>query len=187
MGAIPVALLVYQLLTGQLGPDPARELEHELGELALKMLILGLAITPIWKLTGLNFAKYRRSIGLVAFAYVTLHLLTYVVLDYQFAWGQIWGDIVKRPYITIGMAAFLLLIPLAITSNTTMIKRLGTVGWKKLHKLVYIIVPLGALHWVMLTKTWQFEPIAHLIIALVLLAVRYFDIDFRTKTRRATA
>lgn len=186
MGALPVAALAYNLVMGQVGPDPARELEHALGELALQALILGLAITPLWKLTGLNFGKYKRAIGLVAFTYVLLHLLTYVVLDYQFDWGMIWGDIIKRPYITIGMAAFVLLLPMALTSNARAIKKIGAATWKKLHKLIYIIVPLGALHWVLLTKTWQAEPIIYFLVSFALLAIRYFDIDLRTKNKRAT-
>lgn len=185
LGALPVVALVYALVNGRLGPDPARELEHALGEYALQALILGLAITPIWKLTGLNFGKYKRSVGLVAFTYVFLHLLTYVVLDYQFDWGMIWGDIIKRPYITIGMAAFVMLVPMAMTSNAKAIKKLGAASWKKLHKLVYFIVPLGALHWVLLTKTWQAEPIIYFLVSLALLAVRYFEIDLRTKNKRA--
>ena len=172
------------MVSGQLGPDPARELEHALGEYALQALILGLAITPIWKLTGFNFGKYKRSIGLVAFTYVLLHLLTYVVLDYQFDWGMIWGDIIKRPYISIGMAAFVMLLPMAMTSNAKAIKKLGAASWKKLHKLVYIVVPFGALHWVLLTKTWQAEPIIYFLVSLALLALRYFDIDLRAKNKR---
>ena len=115
VGLVPAAYYVFAAFTYSLGPDPAKALEHALGEWALRFLILGLAITPLMRLARINLVKYRRAIGLTAFAYVVLHLATYLALDLQFDWGAIGKDIVKRPYITIGMAAFLMLVPLAAT------------------------------------------------------------------------
>lgn len=184
-GALPALALAFALSADGLGADPAKALERELGEWALRFLLAGLAITPLWRLTGLNLSKYRRAVGLTAFAYVSLHLATYVVLDYQFAWGQIWGDIVKRPYIMVGMAAFVLLLPLAATSNAASIRRLGAQAWKRLHWLVYAIVPLAALHFVLLTKTWQVEPLIHLGLAITLVALRHPAFDFRARPARA--
>ena len=184
VGFVPAAWLVYSAFTGGLGFDPARALEKEIGQWALKFLLVSLAITPLWHLTGINLVKYRRSIGLIAFGYVAVHLSTYVGLDKQFDMGEIIEDIWKRPYITIGMGAFVLLLPLAITSNATSIKKLGASTWKKLHKLVYLIVPLGALHYVMLTKTWRLEPMLYLAAALILLALRHKMFDLRARPQR---
>jgi methionine sulfoxide reductase heme-binding subunit len=181
LGALPALALIVALFGNDLGADPAKRLEREFGEWALRFLLAGLAITPLWRVTGLNLSKYKRAAGLIAFAYALLHLLTYVVLDNQFDWSLIIEDIWKRPYITIGMAAFLLLLPLAATSNAAMVKRLGAESWKLLHRLAYVIAPLAALHFVMLTKTWQAEPLIHLAIALLLLALRHPMFDFRVR------
>jgi sulfoxide reductase heme-binding subunit YedZ len=187
VGFAPAAWLIYSAFTGGLGFDPARALEKELGEWALKLLLVSLAVTPFWHLTGINLAKYRRAIGLVAFGYVALHLATYTGLDKQFDLGVIIEDIWKRPYITIGMGAFVFLLPLAITSNAASIQRLGIVLWKRIHYLIYIIVPMGALHYVMLTKTWRLEPILYLGAALLLLVLRHKMFDFRARPQRRAA
>ena len=187
VGFAPAAWLIYSAFTGGLGFDPARALEKEIGQWALKFLLVSLAITPLWHLTGINLVKYRRAIGLIAFGYVAVHLATYVGLDKQFGLGEIIEDVWKRPYITIGMAAFVFLLPLAITSNAASIKRLGATVWKKLHRLVYLIVPLGALHYVMLTKTWQLEPLLYLAVALLLLALRHKMFDLRARPQRRAA
>ncbi len=175
VGMIPAVYLFYAAFTNQLGADPLDALENELGEWALKFLVLGLLFTPLLKIGRVNLVKYRRAIGLVAFAYVFLHLAVYVALDRQFGWWEIWGDIVKRPYITIGMAAFILLLPLAITSNNASIKQLGTAAWRNLHKLAYPAVLFGALHYVLLKKTWEPEPLVYLAIILVLLGWRFLQ------------
>ena len=175
VGMIPAVYLFYAAFTNQLGADPLDALENELGEWALKFLVVGLLFTPLLKIGRINLTKYRRAIGLIAFAYVFLHLAVYVALDRQFGWWEIWGDIVKRPYITIGMAAFILLLPLAITSNNASIKRLGTAAWRNLHKLAYPAVLFGALHYVLLKKTWEPEPLAYLAIILVLLGWRFMQ------------
>ena len=167
---IPAPWLFYQGVTGGLGIEPIEALEHELGELALKFLIAGLAITPLRRFAGLNFLKFRRALGLVAFFYVTLHLLVWLVLDVQIL-SQIWADILKRPYITVGMAGFVLMIPLAVTSNNWSVRKLGQT-WRKLHKLTYLAAALGAIHFVMLTKGFQLEPLMYLAAILLLLGLR---------------
>ncbi|GAB4355710.1 MAG: protein-methionine-sulfoxide reductase heme-binding subunit MsrQ [Oricola sp.] len=172
LGLIPAAYYAAAVVANALGPDPAKALEHALGEWALRFLILGLAITPLMRLARINLVKYRRAIGLTAFVYACLHLSVYLALDLQFDWGAIGKDIVKRPYITIGMAAFALLVPLAATSNNASIRRLGAAGWRKLHRLVYPAVLLGAVHYLMLVKAWPPEPIIYLLITIGLLALR---------------
>lgn len=182
VGVVPAAYYFLAAFTYSLGPDPAKALEHALGEWALRFLILGLAVTPLMRLARINLVKYRRAIGLTAFAYVVLHLATYLALDLQFDWAAIGKDIVKRPYITIGMASFALLIPLAITSNNASIRKLGAAGWRKLHRLVYPAVLLGALHYLMLVKAWPPEPIIYLAIVAGLLALRFVKPARRART-----
>ena len=152
---------LYLGFTGGLGVEPIKELEHRLGLLGLQVLAAGLMVTPLRRFAGLNLLKFRRMLGLLAFYYICTHLLTWLVLDVRDV-GAIWADIVKRPYITIGMAGFLLLVPLAITSNAASIRKLGAVGWRRLHMLVYPAVMLGAVHFVMLRKGWQIEPLIYL-------------------------
>ncbi len=168
--ALPPVWFLYLGLTGGLGVEPIKALEHRLGELALQFLVAGLAITPLRRHVGFNLIRFRRLVGLAAFYYLSLHLLVWLVLDVQMV-EQIWADIVKRPYITVGMAGFVLLIPLAVTSNLWSIRRLGT-GWHRLHRLVYPAVLLGGLHYVMLVKGFQIEPLIYMGAVLVLLALR---------------
>ena len=169
--AIPVWLLALGL-TGGLGPDPVKELEHRLGRHALQLLLAGLAVTPLLRFAGLNLMRFRRALGVVAFGYLSLHLLVWAVLDVQLDWPAIWKDIAERPYITVGMAGFALLLPLAATSNDSSLRRMGAAAWRRLHRLVYIAVPLGALHYVMSAKTWELEPILYLAAAAGLVALR---------------
>ena len=180
LGALPPLWFLYLGLTGGLGAEPIKALEHELGELALKFLIAVLAVTPLRNLTGVNLVKFRRAIGLVTFYYVACHLLVWLVLDVQIL-SQIWADVVKRPYITIGMLAFTLMIPLAVTSNNWSIRKLGPKGWRRLHQLTYVAALLGAIHFVMLAKGFQIEPLVYLGIVIALLALRL------RLPRRATA
>ncbi|MCR8549149.1 protein-methionine-sulfoxide reductase heme-binding subunit MsrQ [Salipiger sp. P9] len=168
---LPALWLLWQGLTGGLGVEPIKALEHELGELALQLLIAGLCITPLRKLAGVNLLKFRRAVGLIAFLYVALHLLVWLALDVQIP-AQIWADIVKRPYITVGMLGFALLIPLALTSNNLSLRRLGGRRWRQLHRLTYGAVLLGALHYMMLAKGFQIEPLVYLTVVLGLLALR---------------
>ena len=168
--ALPAPWLFYSGATGGLGVEPIKALEHELGEMALKMLIAGLMITPLRRYGGLNLIRFRRAIGLMAFYYVCFHLLVWLGLDVQVP-AQIWADIIKRPYVTIGMLGFVLLIPLAVTSNNWSIRRMGP-GWRRLHKAVYVAALLGAVHFVMLRKGFQIEPLIYLAIILGLLILR---------------
>ena len=167
---LPVPWLLYLGQTGGLGREPIKALEHELGEIALQLLVIGLTITPLRRYFGVNLMKFRRTFGLLAFIYVTLHLLVWLVLDVGIL-SQIWADILKRPYITIGMAAFVLLVPLALTSNNWSVRKLGPT-WRTLHKLVYVAAVLGAVHYIMLTKVWEVEPLAYLAVILGVLALR---------------
>jgi methionine sulfoxide reductase heme-binding subunit len=167
---LPVPWLLYLAQTGGLGVEPIKALEHELGEIALQLLIAGLTITPLRRYAGLNLLKFRRCIGLMAFLYVSLHLLVWLVLDIGIL-SQIWADIVKRPYITIGMAGFLCLVPLAVTSNSYSIRKLGP-KWRTLHKLTYLAVILGGVHFIWLVKGFQLEPLLYMAVILGLLALR---------------
>lgn len=170
LGALYPIWLFWLGLTGGLGVDPVKALEHSMGEAALQLLVAGLAITPLRKYVGLNLLKFRRAIGVLTFFYVLAHLLVWLVLDVQIL-SQVWGDILKRPYITIGMGAFLMMIPLALTSNGYSVRRLGP-RWRRLHKLTYVVALLGGLHFVMLVKGFQFEPLIYLAVIIFLLALR---------------
>ena len=169
LSAIP--WLFYLGQTGGLGREPIKALEHELGEIALQLLIIGLCITPLRQYVGVNLIKFRRAIGIIAFIYVLLHLLVWLVLDVGIL-SQIWGDILKRPYITIGMLGFVLMLPLAVTSNNWSLRTLGAASWRKLHRLVYVIAVLGAVHFIMVKKVWELEPLIYLAVILGLLALR---------------
>jgi sulfoxide reductase heme-binding subunit YedZ len=170
VGLLPVPWLLYLAQTGGLGREPIKALEHELGEIALQLFVVVLAITPLRRYAGLNLLKFRRAVGLLSFAYVTLHLLVWLVLDVGIL-SQIWADILKRPYITIGMASFVLMLPLAFTSNNWSVRRLGPT-WRQLHRLTYVAAVLGATHYMMLVKTIQLEPVLYLAGILGLLALR---------------
>jgi sulfoxide reductase heme-binding subunit YedZ len=171
IAALPPVWLLYSGLTGGLGADPVKALEHEMGELGLKLLIASLMVTPLRRFAGINLLRFRRALGLIAFFYIALHLLVWLVLDVQIP-SQIIADIVKRPYVTVGMAGFVLLVPLALTSNNWSIRKLGR-RWQNLHKLVYPAILLGAVHFVMLAKGWQIEPLVYLGLCILLVGVRY--------------
>ena len=179
---LPVPWLLYLAQTGALGREPIKALEHELGELALQLMIVGLTVTPLRRYLGINLMKFRRMIGLLAFIYVTLHLTVWVVLDMSLLWGQMWADIWKRPYITIGMAGFLAMIPLAITSNNISVRKVGAAGWRKLHKMTYLAAILGGVHYIWLVKGIQLEPLIYMAVILGLLALR---LPGRKSTQRA--
>ena len=167
---LPAPYFFYLGLTGGLGPEPVKALEHEYGEIALQLLIIGLCISPLREHFGINLVKFRRTFGVLAFSYVTLHLLVWAVLDVQ-ALDRVVQDIIKRPYITIGMAGFLLLLPLAMTSNNWSVRKLGP-RWRKLHKLTYPAVILGGVHYIWLSKGFQLEPMVYMAVILGLLALR---------------
>ncbi len=167
---IPAVWLFYQGVYGGLGPDPVKALEHELGKTALQLLIIGLCIAPLRRFTGLNLIRFRRAIGLLGFTYVVLHLLVWAFLDVQ-SLSRVAQDIIKRPYITIGIAAFVLLLPLAATSNNWSVRKLGP-AWRKLHKLTYLAVILGGIHYIWLVKGIQIEPLIYMAVILGLLSLR---------------
>jgi len=162
----------WRAINGDMGPDPVKALEHRYGLFALQFLVAGLAVTPLLHLTGVNLIRFRRALGVVAFCFAALHLLVWVALDVQFDWAEILRDIAKRPYVTVGMAAFVLLVPLAATSNDAALVRLGAAAWRRLHRLVYVAAPLAAAHFVMLGKTWEPEALAYLAATLILLLMR---------------
>ncbi len=186
LGALPAVWVFYLAITDQLGADPMKTLERLLGLWALRFLIVGLSVTPIRRLGGPSLLRYRRAFGLLAFSYALLHLTVYIALDQGFAWGAILRDILKRPYITIGMAAFTILIPLAVTSNNAMIRRLGAAAWTRLHKWVYAAAALAAIHFVMVVKSWPAEPLIYAAIVAGLLLFRLFPAR-RNATRRNPA
>ena len=172
LGMLPAVWTFYLGLTDQLGADPQNVLERTLGLWALRFLIVALAITPLRRLGGPSLIRWRRAIGLLGFYYAALHLTVYLVLDQGLDVAAIWADIVKRPYITVGMLAFVILTPLAITSSNAMIRRLGGRAWQRLHRLVYVATAAAAIHFVMLVKTWPAEPVIYLALVALLLLVR---------------
>jgi sulfoxide reductase heme-binding subunit YedZ len=172
IGMLPAVWYFYLGVMDQLGADPQKTLERLLGLWALRFLILALAITSLRRLGGPNLVRYRRAIGLLAFYYATLHLTVYLLLDQGLDLPAIWADIVKRPYITIGMLAFAILLPLAITSNNPMIRRLGGTAWQRLHRWVYVAAAAAAIHFVMVVKAWSPEPLVYIGIVAALLLFR---------------
>lgn len=172
VGVLPVIWLFYAATTGGLGVEPIKVLEHELGEIGLQLIVLGLCITPLRRFAGVNLIRYRRAIGLLAFFYVVMHFLVWLVLDMGLLWQQALTDIYKRPYITMGMAGLLLLVPLAITSNNWSVRRLGPAAWRRLHQLTYFAALAGAVHYLWLVKAWPVEPFIYLGVILALLAMR---------------
>ena len=147
---------------------------------AFQLLLVGLAVTPLRQMTGINLISWRRAIGVTAFFFVLAHFSVWAVLDVQQI-SAMWADIIKRPYVTIGMAGFLALIPLAVTSNNLSIRKMGPVKWRKLHRLAYPAAVLAALHWVWLAKGFQIEPLVYLAITVLLLVLRQKDVLARLR------
>lgn len=172
LGLVPATLIVVDYLRGRLGANPIEEVLHRLGWWALVILLMSLAITPLRRITGWNrVIRYRRLVGLFAFAYATLHLLGYVVLDQWFAWRYIAEDIAERPFILAGFSAWLLLLPLAVTSTTNWIRQLGR-RWVILHRLAYMAAALGTLHFFWRVKADTREPILFVLVLATLLLLR---------------
>ena len=168
----PALWLLAAALSGNLGANPIEAITRSLGDWALRFLLLTLAISPLRRLTGWRWLLgHRRMLGLYSFFYASLHLLSYLVLDQFFYWPEIWADIIKRPYITVGMLSFLLLIPLAVTSTTGWMRRLGR-HWQQLHRLVYLTAIGGVLHYYMLVKADTSDPLLYAFILSVLLSLR---------------
>ena len=172
LSTIPFLFIFYKIYFNKLGPEPVKEITHFTGEWTLIFICITLSMTPLKRLTNLTmWVGFRRMLGLFVFFYASLHLLTYVGIDYRFSWKPILNDVFKKKYIFIGFAAWVLLIPLAITSSQKMIKLLKN-NWKRLHRLIYIIAIFGSLHYIWLSKTIFFKPLVYLVIILVLLALR---------------
>ncbi|SMD20078.1 protein-methionine-sulfoxide reductase heme-binding subunit MsrQ [Rhizobium sp. RU36D] len=171
LGLVPGLWYFYLGVTAQLGADPVRTFEHALGLWALRFLCLGLAITPLRDLAGINLIAYRRALGLLAFYYVLAHFAVYLTLDRGLILTSILGDILKRPYIMLGMAGLIMLIPLALTSNRWSIRKLGP-RWTTLHKLAYPIPLVAVLHYVLSIKSITLEPVFYLAVVTLLLGYR---------------
>ena len=173
LSLVPIFFIIYQIITNQLGPEPIKDITHHTGKWTLYFIVITLAMTPLKKITKLNiWINYRRMFGLFIFFYASVHLMTYVGLDYRFDLASIGDDIIKKKYIFIGFSAWLLLIPLAVTSNKRMVKILKD-KWKKLHRLIYLISLFGVIHYLWLVKRDLTEPLIFLAVILILLAFRF--------------
>ena len=170
LGTLPALWVIYNGLSAI---DPVRDIEWGLGLWAVRLLIATLFISPL-RWVGLNLLRFRRQLGLVAYAYVVLHFTAWLTIDMGLRWGQILPDLYKRWYILIGMSALVLLTPLAVTSNNWSIKRLGAQNWNRLHKLAYAATGLGMVHFLMVGKVYTIEVLTYAAILLLLLAVRLY-------------
>ncbi len=186
LGFIPAAWAFYLGATGQLPGNAVKEFEHLLGLWALRFLVATLTVTPLRDLFDLNWLRYRRALGLLAFYYVLMHFLAYMLLDQMLRVPAILADIARRPFITIGMAALLMLIPLALTSNNLSIRKLGP-RWNKLHRLVYVIAAAGALHFSMAVKVVGPEQMLYIALVALLLTWRAVRTPFLRWKRQRTA
>ena len=172
LSLLPLAWLVFALLTDRLGANPIEAFTRDSGEWALRLLLITLSMTPLRRYMGWNWPlRVRRMLGLFAFFYVCIHLTSSLWLDQFFDWNEILRDIFKRPFITVGMLAFLLLVPLAVTSTRAMQKRLGR-NWVKLHRLAYVVPALGVLHFWWLVKADVRTPLVYALLLTVLLGMR---------------
>lgn len=182
LAALPFALMLKDAFSNTLGADPVRSLTLRTGWWALSFLLLTLAMTPLRKITGITgWIRYRRMLGLWAFALACVHLNIYLILDLQARWAQIFSDVVKRPYMTVGFIAWLMMVPLALTSNAAAMRKLGR-RWRQLHKMIYLIAPLGVLHFLWLVKKDQTEPLVFAAALAALLCARLI----KNKRRLAT-
>ena len=172
---IPLAILIGRAVTGDLGANPIEAVTRDLGDWALRFIIIALAVTPARILTGWSvIGRLRRMLGLFAFFYVVLHFMSYVGLDQFFYWTGIWQDIVKRVYITLGMAAVLMLMPLAVTSTDKMVKKIGARNWRRLHRLVYPAAILAVIHYFMMIKADYTQPVIYAIVLAALFGFRLY-------------
>ena len=173
LSTIPLILILYKIFFNKLGPEPVKEITSFTGEWTLIFICLTLSMSPLKKITNLIlFINLRRMLGLFVFFYATLHLLTYVGIDYRFNFSPIIDDVLKKKYIFIGFSAWLLLIPLTITSSKKMIRILKD-KWKKIHRLIYVIAVFGSLHYIWLSKTIFFKPMIYSLIIFLLLLLRF--------------
>jgi methionine sulfoxide reductase heme-binding subunit len=184
VGLLPAAWQFYRGATGNLGADPVKTFELFLGLWAVRFLILTLAISPLRELFGLNLIRYRRALGLLCFYYVLFHFTVYLVLDQELALNAVIADVVKRPFIMLGMAGFALLVPLAATSNSFSIRKLGK-NWIRLHRIVYIVALCGGIHFSLATKVLSPEQYLYLGLLALLLIYRIVRPFLRRRTRSA--
>lgn len=181
---VPFALLFHGALMGDLGANPVERVTDVTGEWGLRFLLLTLAVTPLRQLTGWTWLqRFRRMFGLFVFFYISLHFLTWIWLDQELSVARIIEDIAKRPYITVGFTAWLLLLPLALTSTRGMMRRLGR-RWQRLHRLVYPIAVLGVLHYLWLVKADLLEPLVYALVLAGLLALRWRPLVNRLGSER---
>jgi methionine sulfoxide reductase heme-binding subunit len=181
----PLALLLWRAWTDDLGANPISFITNWLGDWTFRILLSALALTPLRIVTGMAWQmSLRRLLGLFAFFYASLHFSVWILLDHFFNWSQMGADIVKRPYITVGMLALTGLVPLAVTSTTGMIKRLGAARWKRLHRLVYVVAVCAALHFLWLAKVGRTDQYVYAAIVVLLLGVRGWDAVRRALRRR---
>lgn len=171
LGLLPLGLLVWDTLQGNLGVDPVRDIEHRLGRTAIYFLIATLTVTPLLRLTRINLMRFRQALGLICFTYLACHLAAWVAFDMGFLWAQIVKDVIKRPYLIFGMLGFVMLLALAVTSNRFSIRRMGS-GWRRLHRLIYPAAILGVVHWLWALKVWESWPLTILFVVVVLLSLR---------------
>ena len=168
----PVYIIAYQISYDKLGPEPVDRIINHFGEWTLVFIFLTLSMSPLKKITNsLEWIKFRRMLGLFTFFYASIHMLSYVGLDYRFDFEPLIDDVLKKKFVFIGFSAWLLMVPLAITSSDKMVKLLKQ-NWKKLHKLIYIISVFGVLHFIWLSKTIYFKPLIFLIILIILMLFR---------------
>ena len=168
----PLATIIIDIFYNNLGAEPVKKVMNHFGEWTLIFICLTLLMSPLKRLTNLPaWIRFRRMLGLFVFFYATIHLLTYIGLDYRFDWQPIINDVLKKKFIFIGFSAWLLLVPLAITSSDKMVRILKK-NWKKLHRLVYVVSIFGVLHFIWLSKTIFFKPLIFLIILIILLLFR---------------
>jgi sulfoxide reductase heme-binding subunit YedZ len=181
----PLAFLAYRAWTDDLGANPISFITNTLGDWTLRVLLASLAMTPLRVVFGLSWPiTLRRLLGLFAFVFVCLHFAVWSVLDFFFDWPRMWADIVKRPYITMGILALLSLIPLAATSTTGMIRRLGARNWMRLHRLAYVAAVCAVLHYLWLAKVGVKDPYWYAAALVVLLGVRGWEWGRRLMRRR---
>jgi sulfoxide reductase heme-binding subunit YedZ len=172
----PLATLIWRFITHNLGANPVEFIQHATGDWTLRFLVITLCITPFRKLLKLpELIRFRRMFGLFAFFYVCLHFLTYIGLDQVFDLSAMWKDIAKRPFITVGFTAFVLLIPLALTSTAGWIRRLGGRRWQMLHRAIYVSAVCGVIHYYWLVKSAVIRPLTYGAIVGLLLAWRFGD------------
>ena len=190
-GAVPLGLLLADAFGGRLGADPVVAIEHRLGRTSLYLVIASLCVTPMLRLAKVNLVRFRRTLGLLAFSYALMHVTAWIVFDMGLLWGQLLRDVVRRPYLIVGMAAFMILAVMAATSSDSAIRKLGTRRWKRLHRAVYAAVILAILHWIWAYKLVPDKALAIGALAAAILALRLPAVDrclrkVRNNTVKAT-